>query len=69
MSATAGANTTLVMFERAAELVDISERIYRRVFAAGLWVAVGCSAFGVLASLLQPPGSQLRGVIVCGAFP
>jgi DNA-binding CsgD family transcriptional regulator len=56
-----------IAFEHSAELVDISERIYRGVFAVGLWVAVGCTAFGVLASLLQPPGSQLRGVMVCGA--
>jgi DNA-binding CsgD family transcriptional regulator len=55
-----------VTFQRPAEIVDISERIYRQVFAVGLWVAAGFTAFAMVASLLQPPGSQLTGVVVCG---
>lgn len=55
-----------VTFNRPAELVDTAERIYRRVFAAGLSVAVGLSAFTALVSLLQPTtASQLRGFAVC----
>jgi DNA-binding CsgD family transcriptional regulator len=54
-------------FARPAELVDISERIYRRVFGVGLWVAVGAAVFGMLSSLLQPSADQAIGVIVCGA--
>lgn len=54
-------------FERPAELVDISERIYRQVFATGMGVAATFSAFAALISLLQPSGSQLRGLLVCAA--
>lgn len=58
-----------VVFERPAELVDISERLYRQIFAVGLWMAAGLSAFAAVASLLQPAaGSQLRGLGVCGAY-
>lgn len=54
------------LFQRPAELVDISERLYRRIFAVGLWVAAALSAFAAVSSLLQPtPGSQLRGLMVC----
>lgn len=63
---TAGASP---VFQRPAELVDIAERIYRQVFAVGLWAAAGLSAFAAASSLLQPTaGSQLRGVIVCALF-
>lgn len=54
----------VLVFERPAELVDISERIYRQVFAIGLWVAVGFGVVGALAALLQPGGSRLVGVVV-----
>lgn len=54
-------------FQRPAELVDISERLYRRIFAVGLWVAVACAMFAVGASFLQPADGQLRGVIVSAA--
>jgi DNA-binding CsgD family transcriptional regulator len=58
-----------VVFHRPAELVDVSERIYRQVFAVGLWVAAGLGAFAAVSSLLQPDaGSQLRGFMVCAAF-
>jgi DNA-binding CsgD family transcriptional regulator len=53
-----------LVFERPAELVDVSERIYRQVFAIGLWVAAGFGAVGALAALLQPAGSRLVGVLV-----
>lgn len=54
------------VFQHPAELVDISERIYRQVFAIGLWVAAGLSAFAAAGSLLEPTaGSQLRGLVVC----
>lgn len=57
------------VFQRPAELVDISERIYQQVFAVGTWVAAGLSGFAALASLLQPTtSSQLRGVMVCGLY-
>ena len=60
---------TSPVFHRPAELVDISERLYRQVFAVGLWAAAGLSAFAAASSLLQPTaGSQLRGVIVCGVY-
>lgn len=55
----------VVAFERPAELVEVSERVYRQIFAVGLWVAVGFTAFAALASLLQPAGSQLPGLAVC----
>jgi DNA-binding CsgD family transcriptional regulator len=58
-----GASQSLV-FERPAELVDISERIYRHVFAIGLWVATAFTAVATAASLLQPAGSRLAGLIV-----
>ncbi len=59
--------TEQLVFQRPAELVDISERLYRQIFAVGLWVAAGLSGFATVSSLLQPTaGSQLRGVIVCG---
>jgi DNA-binding CsgD family transcriptional regulator len=58
-----------VVFQRPAELVDISERIYRQVFAVGLWVAAGLSLFAAVSSLLHPDaGSQLRGFVVCAVF-
>ena len=58
-----------IVFERPAELVDLSERIYRDVFAVGLWVAAALSAFAAAASLLQPTvASQTRGLAACGAF-
>src|SRR4051812_8203257 len=41
------------VFQRPAELVDIAERIFQQVFAVGLWVATGLSAFASLSSLLQ----------------
>lgn len=54
------------VFERPAELVDIAERLYRQIFAVGLWVAVTLSGFAALSALLQPTaGSQLRGFVVC----
>lgn len=57
------------VFQRPAELVDVSERFYRRVFAVGLWVAAALCAFAAVSSLLQPTaGSQLRGLAVCGFF-
>lgn len=56
-----------LVFRRPAELVDVSERVYRDLFAVGLWLAVGFTALGLLDSLLQPPGSLVRGVFVCGA--
>lgn len=63
---TAGASP---VFQRPAELVDVAERIYRQVFAVGLWAAAGLSAFAAVSSLLQPTAdSQLRGVIVCGVY-
>ena len=52
-------------FERPAEVVDVSERLYRQVFAAGLWVAVGCTALAGLGALLQPTAGQLRGAAAC----
>ncbi len=53
-------------FQRPAELVDVSERLYRRIFAVGLWLAAALCAFAAVSSLLQPTGeSQLRGLIVC----
>ena len=61
------ADEGLATFQRPAELVDISERLYRRIFAVGLWVAVACAVFAVGASFLQPAGSQLRGAIVSTA--
>ncbi|MDP1889944.1 MAG: hypothetical protein Q8K55_03550 [Gemmatimonadaceae bacterium] len=54
-----------VAFERPAELVEISEHVYCQIFAVGLWVAAGFTAFAALASLLQPAGSQLPGLAVC----
>lgn len=58
-----------IVFQRPAELVDVSERIYRQVFAVGLWVAAGLSAFAAAASLLQPDaGSRFRGFAVCAVF-
>ena len=63
------AAVTPPVFHRPAELVDISERLYRQVFAVGLWAAAGLCAFAAASSLLQPTaGSQLRGVIVCGVY-
>ena len=57
------------VFQRPAELVDISERIFQQVFAVGLWVATGLSAFASLSSLLQPTASsQLRGFAVCAGY-
>lgn len=53
-------------FDRPAELVEISELFYRQVFSVGIWVAVWCTALAALASLLQPPGSQIGGLVVCG---
>lgn len=56
------------VFQRPAELVDVSERFYRQVFATGCWVAAALCAFAAVSSLLHPTvGSQLRGIIVCGA--
>jgi DNA-binding CsgD family transcriptional regulator len=76
MSATESAATGLdrpgisqsVVFERPAELVDISERIYQHVFAIGLWVATVFTAVAAAASLLQPAGSRLSSLIVCGVL-
>lgn len=57
------------VLQRPAELVDVSERIYRQVFAVGLWAAAGLSVFAAVSSLLQPTaGSQLRGFVVCGIY-
>lgn len=53
-----------VLFQRPAELVDVSERMYRGLFSVGLWVAVGCAAFAVVVSVLQND-DQLRGSLVC----
>jgi DNA-binding CsgD family transcriptional regulator len=55
-------------FERPGELVDISERIYQHVFAIGLRVATLFTAVATAASLLQPVGSRLAGLVVGGAF-
>lgn len=52
-------------FERPAELVEISERIFRRVFLVGLFVVAGFTAVAVLASLLQPAGSRLLSFGIC----
>lgn len=52
-------------FRRAAELVDVSEHLYRQLFAAGLWVAVGCTAYAGMSALLQTTHGQLRGAILC----
>lgn len=41
------------VFQRPAELVDISERLYRRIFAVGLWLAAALCAFAAVSSLLQ----------------
>ena len=54
-----------VLFERPAELVDVSEVIYRRVFAVGLWVAVGCTLIAMLLALLQPADSRVSGLTAC----
>ena len=57
------------VFARPAELVDVSERLFRRIFAAGLWVAAVLSAFAAATSLLHPTAQdQLRGVIVCTGY-
>ena len=54
------------VFQRPAELVDISERLYRRIFAVGLWLAAALCAFAAMSSLLHATaGSQLRGLTVC----
>jgi DNA-binding CsgD family transcriptional regulator len=55
-----------MLFQRPAELVDVSEVIYRRVFAVGLWVAVGSTGIAMLSALLEPAGSRLSGLIACG---
>jgi DNA-binding CsgD family transcriptional regulator len=56
-----------VTFRRPAELVDISERIYQRIFAVGLWVVVGMNAFATVASLLySSDASPARGLVICG---
>lgn len=56
----------LTTFQRPAELVEISERLYCQVFAVGIWVSVGCAAFGMLTALLQRSDGQLGSVAVCG---
>jgi DNA-binding CsgD family transcriptional regulator len=67
MSATAlaPAPTDALTFERPAELVEISERLYHGMFAVGLWAAVGCTAFAIVDSMLQPAGNRLPGVLAC----
>jgi DNA-binding CsgD family transcriptional regulator len=53
------------LFRRPAELVEVSEVIYRRIFAVGLWVAVGATTTAMLSAVLEPAGSRLSGLIAC----
>ena len=62
------ATTLDPVFRRPVELVEISERIYRQLFAVGLWLAVTYVLYAALTALLQPATGAAQGAIVCGAF-
>lgn len=54
---------------RSAELVELSERVYRSIFRAGLWVALGTTGYAFVLVFVQigPVDRVLAGVI-CAAL-
>lgn len=61
------ARDDLKVFERPAELVDMSERLYQQIFALGLWVAAGCVVFALSAGWLQNTAAGSEGLLIGGA--
>ena len=61
--------TTRAVVLRSAELVELSERVYRSIFRAGLWVAVGTTGYAFVLVFVQigPVDRALAGVI-CAAL-
>ncbi len=53
--------------QRPAEVVELTEFLYRRIFSFGLIVATVMAFYAIVLSAIRPEGNGLRGVVICGA--